>query len=239
MLETGSSHMLSTQLGRKEMMAGMVDTPAQQAVAAELPPAACPVNLDVAALRQAIQEEYEDVADAPEQGFHFHTGRPLASMLGYDPADVDPLPDAAIESFAGVGNPFLWGRLQPGETVVEVGSGAGLDALIAAGQVGPTGQVIGVDMTPAMLAKAQANAALVGATNVEFREGLAEALPVPDHSVDVITSNGVINLCPDKLAVFRELYRVLKPGGRLQIADIIVQRSVSQEAKEDIELWTG
>ncbi|MAG37159.1 MAG: methyltransferase type 11 [Dehalococcoidia bacterium] len=217
----------------------MVDAQVSQATEPEIPAAACPVTLDVAVLRQAIQEEYAEVAAAPEQGFHFHTGRSLAAKLGYDPADMDPLPDAAIESFAGVGNPFLWGRLQPGETVVEVGSGAGLDAIIGAGQVGPTGRVIGVDMTPAMLAKAQANAALVGATNAEFREGLAEALPVPEDSVDVITSNGVINLCPDKLAVFHELCRVLKPGGRLQIADIIVQRPVSQEAKEDIELWTG
>lgn len=160
-------------------------------------------------------------------------------MLGYDPAEVDALPDAAVESFAGVGNPFLWGPLRPGECAVEVGSGAGLDALIAARQVGPTGRVVGVDMTPAMLEKARANAALVGLTHVTFREGLAEALPVPDGGADVITSNGVINLCPDKEAVFRELYRVLKRGGRLQIADILVKRAVPQDAREDIDLWTG
>ncbi|MGH2371142.1 MAG: methyltransferase domain-containing protein, partial [Chloroflexota bacterium] len=143
------------------------------------------MHLDVGALQRAIRQEYEEVATNPTKGFHFHTGRPLAAMLGYDPADVDPLPDVVVESFAGVGNPFVWGRLRPGETVVEVGSGAGLDALIAAGQVGPSGRVIGMDMTPAMLAKARANAALVGRTNVEFREGLAEALPVPDGSADV------------------------------------------------------
>jgi SAM-dependent methyltransferase len=202
-------------------------------------PGAGPVNLDVAVLRRAVQEEYAEVAANPAKGFHFHTGRPLAAMLGYDPADVDALPGEAVESFAGVGNPWIWGRLQPDEVVIEVGSGAGLDAIIAARQVGPTGRVIGVDMTPAMLEKARANAHLVGVRNVEFREGLAEALPVPDACADVITSNGVINLCPDKDAVFRELFRVLKPGGRLQLADIVVTRAVPPGAKEDIELWTG
>lgn len=202
-------------------------------------PGACPVNLDVARLRRAIQDEYAEVATDPAAGFHFHTGRPLATLLGYDPADVDPLPDAAVESFAGVGNPWRWGRLRPGETVVEVGSGAGLDAIIAARQVGQAGHVFGVDMTPAMLDKALANAARAGVTNVEFREGLAEALPVPDDFADVIISNGVINLCPDKDAVYRELLRVLKPGGRLQLADIVVKRAVPQDAREDIDLWTG
>jgi SAM-dependent methyltransferase len=202
-------------------------------------PGACPINLDVARLRRTIRDEYEEVATNPSAGFHFHTGRPLAAMLGYDPADVDPLPEVAVESFAGVGNPWLWGRLHPGETVVEVGSGAGLDAIIAARQVGPTGRVVGMDMTPAMLEKARRNAALVGATNVEFREGLAEALPVPDEIADVITSNGVINLCPDKDAVYQELLRALKPGGRLQIADIIVQRAVPADSREDIDLWSG
>jgi arsenite methyltransferase len=140
---------------------------------------------------------------------------------------------------AGVGIPSVWGRLRPGEVVVEVGSGAGLDALLAARQVGPAGRVVGVDMTPAMLQKARANAALVGAANLELRAGLAEALPVPDAGADVVTSNGVINQCPDQAAVFRELYRVLKPGGRLQLADIVEQRPVPPDAREDVDLWTG
>jgi SAM-dependent methyltransferase len=196
-------------------------------------------RLDVDQLRSAIQEEYADVAACPTKGFHFHTGRPLAGMLGYDPAEVDRLPDRVVESFAGVGNPFALGRLHPGETVVEVGSGAGLDAILAAGQVGPTGRVIGVDMTLAMLAKARANAALVGAGNTEFREGFAEALPVPDATADVVISNGVINLCPDKEPAYREIFRVLKPGGRIQIADIVVREAVPDDAREDISLWTG
>jgi ubiquinone/menaquinone biosynthesis C-methylase UbiE len=149
------------------------------------------------------------------------------------------LPDQVVESFAGVGNPFALGPLQPGETVVEVGSGAGLDAILAARQVGPTGRVIGIDMTPAMLEKARANAALAGLHNVEFRQGLAEQLPLPDACANVVISNGVINLCPDKLAVYRELYRVLEPGGRIQIADIIVHEAIPQDAKDDISLWTG
>jgi arsenite methyltransferase len=199
----------------------------------------CPLNLDVDALRRAVQQEYETVALNPAKGFHFHTGRSLAARLGYAAADVDPLPDVVVESFCGVGNPLVWGPLHAGEIVVEVGSGAGLDAVIYARQVGPTGRVIGVDMTPAMLEKARANAALVGLRNVEFRQGLADALPVPDACADVVTSNGVINLSPDKNATYRELFRVLKPGGRLQIADIVVQRPVSPEAKEDIELWSA
>ena len=202
-------------------------------------PGACPVNLDVARLRSAIQAEYAEVALKPSNGFHFHTGRALAALLGYDPAEIRLLPDDAVESFAGVGNPFVWGRLRPGEVVVDVGSGAGLDAIIAARQVGARGRVVGVDMTPAMVAKAVANAAAVGAANVEFREGVAEALPVPDASADAVLSNGVINLCHDKDSVFRELRRVLKPGGRLQLADIVVERPVPKEAKEDVDLWTG
>jgi arsenite methyltransferase len=201
-------------------------------------PGACPINLDVVRLRRAVQDEYAEVATDPARGFHFHTGRPLASMLGYDPADVDPLPDVAVESFAGVGSPWWWGRLRPGEFVAEIGSGAGLDAIIAARQVAPAGRVIGVDMTPAMLEKARANAALIGVTNEEFREGPAEDLPVPDAFADVITSNGVINLCPDKDAVYRELFRALKPGGRLQIADIIVSRAVPRDAREDTRCWS-
>jgi len=196
-------------------------------------------RLDVQRLRAAIQDEYAEVAATPEKGFHFHTGRPLAAMLGYDLSATDALPDSVIESFAGVGNPFVFGRLQPGETVVEVGSGAGFDAVLAARQVGPTGRVIGVDMTPAMLDKARANAARLTLSNLEFRQGYAEELPLPDGTADVVISNGVINLSPDKLAVFREIARVLKPGGRVQIADIIVAKAVPEAAKENIDLWTG
>jgi SAM-dependent methyltransferase len=197
------------------------------------------LNLNLDELRTAIQDEYAEVAVCPTKGFHFHTGRPLTTRLGYDPGEVDWLPEPVIESFAGVGNPFALGRLVPGETVVEIGSGAGLDAILAARQVGPAGRVVGIDMTPAMLAKARTNARLVGATNVEFREGLAEAVPVADAFADVVISNGVINLCPDKEAVYREVFRILRPGGRIQIADIVVKEAVPTDAKDDISLWTG
>jgi SAM-dependent methyltransferase len=196
-------------------------------------------RLDVQQLRTAIQHEYAEVATTPEKGFHFHTGRPLASMLGYDVSETDTLPDSVIESFAGVGNPFAFGQLRPGETVVEVGSGAGFDAVLAARQVGPTGHVIGVDMTPAMLEKATANAALLTLSNLEFRQGYVEELPIPVGTADVVISNGVINLSPDKAAVFGEIARVLKPGGRIQIADIVVAKAVPEAAKENIDLWTG
>jgi SAM-dependent methyltransferase len=200
---------------------------------------ATPVTLDLSLLRSAIQEEYAEVASCPAKGFHFHVGRPLAARLGYPAERVAPLPDPAVESFAGVGNPFSWGSLAPGESVLDLGSGAGFDSILAGQMVGPTGRVIGVDMTPAMVEKARRNAALVGLANVEFREGFLESLPVPDASVDVVVSNGVINLCPDKAAVLAEAFRVLKPGGRLQIADIVVGRAVPEDAKADISLWTG
>jgi SAM-dependent methyltransferase len=198
-------------------------------------------------LRAAIQGEYEQVALEPERGFHFHTGRPLARLLGYPEEWLAGLPETSIESFAGTGNPFSLGELKPGERVVDVGSGAGIDSLIAAKMVGPTGQVIGVDMTPAMLSKARRAAAEAELTNVEFREGYAEALPVPDGWADVVISNGVLNLMPDKAAALGEMARVLrspdpgsgKPGGRLQIGDILVQKAVPESAKRKIDLWTG
>ena len=198
-----------------------------------------PFNVDVQALRSAIQDEYAEVATHPTKGFHFHTGRPLARMLGYPAELTDPLPEPVIESFAGVANPFIFGKLQPGETVVEVGSGAGFDSILAAQYVGPTGRVIGVDMTPAMLEKARANGDRLGLTNVTFHHGYMEELPIDDAIADVVISNGVINLSPDKEAVFREIARVLRPGGRIQIADIVVARAVPDSAKEHIDLWTG
>ncbi len=197
------------------------------------------ITLDLTALRDAIQHEYDEVAACPMNGFHFHVGRVLAERLEYPAAQVAALPDAAVESFAGVGNPFALGALAPGDVVVDLGSGAGFDAILAAQQVGPTGRVIGIDMTPAMLSKASDTAATLGLDHLEFREGYIEALPVESASVDVVISNGVINLSPDKETVFAEAFRVLKPGGRLQIADIIVGREVPEDARNDISLWTG
>jgi SAM-dependent methyltransferase len=198
-----------------------------------------PAKLDRERLRHQIQAKYTDVALEPEQGFHFHTGRPLAAMLGYSNADVDALPASAVESFAGTGNPFSMGALCPGEAVLDIGCGAGLDTLIAARQVGPTGSVMAIDMTESMLNKTRAGAADLRLTNVETRLGYAESLPVEDGSVDVVISNGVINLCPDKVQVMKEVRRVLRPGGRLQIGDIIVHKEVDQNSKDDIDLWSG
>lgn len=190
-------------------------------------------------LRQAIRDEYAAVALDPTQGFHFHTGRPLARLLGYENAWLEGLPEGTVASFAGTGNPFRLGALGPGEHVVDVGCGAGFDSLIAARMVGPEGRVVGVDMTPAMLAKARSSASTMGAANVEFREGYAEALPVPDGWADVVISNGVLNLLPDKATALAEMARVLKAGGRLQIGDILVQKPVPASAKRQIDLWTG
>jgi arsenite methyltransferase len=195
--------------------------------------------LDVLTLRSAIKDEYTEVAVRPLQGFHFLTGRLLADRLGYASERVAALPDSVVESFAGVGNPFSWGELNTGESVLDLGSGSGFDALQAAAMVGPTSTVIGVDMTPAMIEKAQGNSRLLGLPNVEFRTGYLEALPVDDASVDVVISNGVINLCPDKAAALAEAFRVLKPGGRMQLSDIVVAHAVPDEAKTDIALWTG
>jgi arsenite methyltransferase len=196
-------------------------------------------RVDRAELRRLISEKYRDVATDPAQGFHFHTGRRLAIMLGYAPAQIDALPSGTVDSFAGTGNPFLFGDMHPGERVVDVGCGAGFDTLIAAGQVGPTGRIIAVDMTPEMRAKTTASAAQIGLANVEVREGFAESLPVDTGWADVVISNGVVNLCPDKRQVFKEMRRVLRPGGRIQVGDILVHREVPQSAKDDIALWSG
>jgi arsenite methyltransferase len=196
-------------------------------------------GLDVDVLRMEIRKEYEQVAARPDQGFHFHTGRPLARILQYEDAWLETIPEPTIASFAGTGNPFSMGLPAAGERVVDVGSGAGIDALIAARMVGPTGQVVGVDMTPAMLARARSSAREMGMTQVEFRDGYAEALPVEDAWADIVISNGVMNLFPDKLAGLREMARVLKPGGRLQVGDILVQKPVGDGAKRNIDLWKG
>ncbi len=196
-------------------------------------------GLDPDALRAAIREEYEVVARAPHQGFHFHTGRPLTRLLGYRDAWLEGIPEASIESFAGTGSPFSLGEILAGEQVVDVGCGAGSDSLIAAKMVGPSGRTIGVDMTPAMLDIARRSAAEAQLSHVEFLEGYAESLPVPEGWADVVISNGVLNLMPDKAAALKEMARVLKPTGRLQIGDILVQKAVPESAKRKIDLWTG
>jgi len=195
--------------------------------------------VDVDRLRSEVRLKYRDVANDPAKGFHFHIGRELAEMLDYPMTVVESLPPRVVESFAGVNNPFSMGELKPGEHVLDIGSGAGFDSILAAQMVGPNGQVTGVDMTPEMREKARANAELVGLANVEFVDGLAERIPLPDGSIDVVISNGVINLCPDKLGVYNEIHRVLRPGGRVQIADVVVQKPLPEDAVADIDLWTG
>ena len=195
--------------------------------------------VDVESLREQVREKYREVAAEPGAEYHFHTGRPLARKLGYDAAIVDALPDRAVESFAGVGNPFSLRMIHTGERVVDVGSGAGFDSFVAASLVGPEGRVVGVDMTSEMLDKSRATALQLGFEHVEFREGFAEALPLEDGWADAVISNGVINLCADKRAVFTEISRVLRPGGVLQFADIANGRPVPPEALRDIDLWTG
>jgi arsenite methyltransferase len=196
-------------------------------------------RLDVGTLREAIREEYAEVANYPTKGFHFHTGRPLARILEYRDEWLEGIPESSIESFAGTGNPFSLGELRPGERAVDVGCGVGMDSLIAGRMVGPEGRVIGVDMTQVMLEKARAAAEEAGLGNVGFHQSYAEELPVPDGWADVVISNGVLNLMPDKAAVLDEMFRVLRPDGRLQIGDILVQKAVPESAKRKIDLWTG
>ncbi|MCH7737928.1 MAG: methyltransferase domain-containing protein [Chloroflexi bacterium] len=194
---------------------------------------------EIETLRKEIQKKYTEVASNPELTFHFHHGLPLAKILEYPEELMAELPPEAVESFAGVGNPFSLGEIAPGETVLDIGSGSGFDSMIAAKMVGPTGKVIGVDMTDAMLEKSRKTAKTLGLTQLEFKKGYAEELPVPDRSVDVVISNGVINLTPDKSASFNEVFRVLKPGGRLYLADIVVYKPVPDAVKEDVDLWTA
>jgi SAM-dependent methyltransferase len=196
-------------------------------------------DVDLGELREAIQCEYREVARAPKRGFHFHTGRKLAGIVEYRDEWLEGIPESAIERFSGTGNPFSIALLQPGERVVDLGCGAGIDSLIAAKQVGETGAVIGIDMTPDMLEKARSAREETGLTQVEFRQGYFEQVPVDDGWADVVISNGALNLCPDKMAVYSEVYRLLKPGGRMQFGDIMVHKPVSEAAKRKIALWTG
>jgi arsenite methyltransferase len=195
-------------------------------------------GIDVDLLKSEIKKTYASVSTEPERDFVFPTGRPWAEDLAY-PEEVTNVPETAVESFAGVANPFSLGRLEPGARVLDLGSGAGTDSLVAAQMVGPAGSVTGIDMTPEMLAKARAAAAEMGAANVEFVEAEAERLPFADRSFDIVISNGVIDLIPDKDAVFSQLFRVLAPGGRIQVADVTIQNPVSEEGRRNIDLWTG
>jgi arsenite methyltransferase len=196
------------------------------------------IDIDVGLLKREIRKTYASVSERPETRFIFPTGRAWAEDLDY-PSELTSVPDASAESFAGVANPFSLGRLEAGERVLDLGSGAGTDSLVAAQMVGEDGRVTGIDMTPEMLARAHAAAAEMGVSNVEFVEADAERLPFDDGSFDVVISNGVIDLIPDKDAVFAELFRVLSPGGRLQIADVTIQRPVGEEGRRNIDLWTG
>jgi len=195
-----------------------------------------PVDVDV--LRDEIQKTYSSVSTEPEQDFIFPTGRAWAEDLGYPP-ELANVPEASVQSFAGVANPHVLGPIEEGAVVLDLGCGAGTDLLIAAQMAGPSGRAIGIDMTPAMVERARASAAEMGLDNVEVHEGLIESLPVDDESVDIVISNGVIDLVPDKAAVFAEIDRVLRPGGRLQVADVVIHTEVSEDARKNIDLWTG
>jgi len=194
--------------------------------------------VDPVALREEVKNKYRDVACNPSGEYHFHTGRAAAKRLGYDSSVVDAMPDAAVESFAGVANPFSLRPLEQGQSVVDAGSGAGFDSFIAAHQLGPRGRVVGVDMLPEMLEKSRKTAELMGFKNLEFREGLLEEIPVEDGWADVVISNGVINLCADKKRVFSEIWRILRPGGRLQFGDIANGQPIPESGLRDIDLWT-
>jgi len=196
------------------------------------------VGVDVGLLKSEIRKTYASVSKEPEKDFIFPTGRAWAEDLGY-PEELSRVPDFVAESFAGVANPWVLGRLDPGKRVLDIGSGAGMDSLIAALMVGPEGSVTGIDMTPEMIDKARRGVAELGLNNVTFVEGEAETLPFDDESFDVVLSNSVIDLIPDKDAVFGEIYRVLVPGGRIQIADVTIQKPVSEEGRRKIDLWTG
>ena len=197
------------------------------------------IAVDAAALREEVKSKYREVATDPHGTYHFHTGRYLARRLGYNDEFVKSLPDVAVEFFAGVASPFALRTLSKGEWVIDVGSGAGFDLFVAADQVGPNGKVVGVDMTEEMLAKSRSTAAALKLDHVEFREGIAENLPVVDEWADVVISNGVVNLCANKRAIFSEILRVLRPDGHLQFADIANGKPVPEAAIQSIDLWTA
>ena len=200
-------------------------------------PTEAPVDVDV--LRDEIKKTYTDVSTDADQDFIFPTGRAWAEELGYPQPELSQVPEPSVESFAGVANHWALGRIDPGSVVLDLGCGAGTDLLIAAQMTGRAGRVIGVDMTPSMLERTRASAQEMGLGNVELHESLIESLPLEDGSVDVVISNGVIDLVPDKDAVFDEIDRVLRPGGRLQVADVIIHTEVSEDARARIDLWTG
>jgi len=201
---------------------------------------ACPLDLNTAALRSEISSIYGRVASEPDGEFHFHRGPAYAAgFLGYSADELAALPSDCTASFAGVGNPLAIGQIRAGETVVDIGSGAGMDLLLAARRIGPTGHAIGVDMTDAMIERARKSAAEAGMLQVEIRKGDATSLPVADDSVDVIISNGVLNLVPEKERAFAEIIRILKPGGRLHLADIALDVELPEDARRNIDLWTG
>jgi arsenite methyltransferase len=197
------------------------------------------IPIDVHVLRGEIRKTYTDVSSDQQREFIFPTGRAWAQELGYPEPELSRVPNASVESFAGVANHWTLGRIEPGEVVLDLGCGAGTDLLIAAQMTGPDGRAIGVDMTPAMLAQARTSAGRMGMAHVELHESLIEALPLEDASVDVVISNGVIDLVPDKETVFDEIDRVLRPGGRLQVADVVIHHEVSEDARKRIDLWTG
>jgi len=195
--------------------------------------------VDVEELRSEVQKKYREVAEKPKGSYHFHTGRQHAIRLGYDQTILDQLPDEACDAFAGMANPFHWETPRTGDRVVDLGSGGGMDSFFAALCVGKEGRVIGVDMTPEMVERSRQLARRFGFDNVEFREGYIERAPVDDAWADVVISNGVFNLCPDKLGVCREVARILRPGGRMMIADMCIEKPIPESALRDIDLWTG
>lgn len=194
-------------------------------------------KLDTSEVLNAVQQMYEGVAANPEKGFHFPTGRTSCLNLGYPKEELDNIPEEAVESFAGVGYPFLADVIKPRDTVLDIGSGSGVDVFIAKHKTGEEGMVYGIDMTPAMIEKARKNIEIANADRIQIIEGQADDIPLAGSKIDVVTSNGVINLVPDKKKAFEEIYRILKPGGYIQISDIVLTKPVSEKSKANAQLW--